>query len=88
MPILPVGSVVTVLTPPGPHLVATVPTTCPHLRCNRHNYNGIKGLQSGCSTSSRLQLRVESGQVVAIPPGCDGSAGGRVVPVVPSVPTT
>ena len=88
MPILPVGSVVTILTPPGPHLVAKVPATCPILRCNRHNSSRIEGLQSGCPTSSRLQLRAESGQIVAIPPGCDDSAGGPVVSVVPSVPTT
>jgi hypothetical protein len=88
MLILPPGLVVTILTPPGPHLVGTFPAIRSILRSKHHNSGRIEGLQSGCPASSRMQLRAESGQIVAIRPGCDGSAGSRGAPIVPSVPTT
>ena len=83
MPFLPVELVVTILTPPGPCRSSNLPDSL--IQSSQLQQN--RGLQSASSSSSRLQLRAESGQIVAIAPGCDGSAGGSVVSVVPSVPT-
>ena len=83
MPFLPVELVVTILTPPGPCRSSNLPDSL--IQSSQLQQN--RGLQSASSSSSRLQLRAKSGQIVAIAPGCDGSAGGSVVSVVPSVPT-
>ena len=83
VPFLPVELVVTILTPPGPCRSSNLPDSL----IQSSQLQQIEGCNRLVPHQADCNYGQNQGQIVAIAPGCDGSAGGSVVSVVPSVPT-